>query len=464
MRAGDAASATVPRGAAGTQAADPLAPLAGPEGRSIVLVGAGGCGMRGLARFFLAAGWEVHGQDARGFALDDPLVLQGLKPLEPGAAPPAVSWAVRSAAVPDADSSWRAAGEAAGREANYAQMLGEISRLRPVLAVAGSHGKTTCTAWIAYGLRRAGVPAGWLVGAEVAQLGTSAEWGSPEAPLVVESCEYARSFHALRPQQVALVNVDAEHPDTYPGGLPEVLEAFRVFLGGVPDEGTVWAGPETPQLADATQAAWQDCAELPADWEVGLPGAHNRRNAALVAGVLAGLGLSEQEVREALAGFRGAARRLETVAELEDGALVVSDYAHHPVEVAATLQAARERWPERRLVAVFQPHQAQRFHAYREQFAPSLDRADALLLLEIYRTRDPEELQASVAELLPELERRGADRLADARLAAADGTRPLVAVRSLDEGREQLAQMRRPGDLVLCLGAGDVDAFARSLA
>ena len=442
----DAADAAAPAG--------PLDALAGAAGGGLLLVGAGGCGMRGLARFFLAAGWQVHGQDAGGLAVDDPLCAAGLQPVAAGAALPRCSWVVRSAAVPDHDPTWRAARADGARGALYAQMLGEISRLRPVLAVAGSHGKTTCTAWISFGLRLAGRPVGWLVGAEVPQLGRSAEWGDGDELLVVESCEYARSFHALRPAQVALVNVDAEHPDTYPGGLPEVVEAFRVFLGTVPGEGVVWAGPETPQLDDATAARWRDCGELPADWVVGLAGAHNRRNAALVAGVLRGLGVAEDTVRAALAEFRGAARRLETVGETADGSLVVSDYAHHPVEVAASLQAARERWPDRRLVAVFQPHQAQRFHAYREQFAPSLDRADALLLLEVYRARDPEELQASVAELLPELAARG---------AAPDGPRPLRAVRSLDEGRAALAQLRRPGDLILCLGAGDVDAFARSL-
>lgn len=449
MRAADAAL-----GADSDTLADarPLDALAGDEGTRLVLVGAGGCGMRGLARFFLAAGWEVYGQDAQGFSDNDPLIALGLKPLAAGAAPPPCSWAVRSAAVPDSDASWRAATEVGGREGSYAQMLGEISKLRPVIAVAGSHGKTTCTAWIAFGLKRAGVDIGWLVGAEVEQLGASAEWGSADAPLIIESCEYARSFHALRPQQVALVNVDAEHPDTYPGGLPEVLEAFRVFLSAVPADGTVWAGPETPRLDDSTEANWQDCPELPTEWKVGLPGAHNRRNGALVAGVLFGLGLSEADVRAALREFRGAARRLEVIGAIAEDGLVVSDYAHHPVEVAATLQAAGERWPDRRLVAVFQPHQAQRFHAYREQFAPSLDRADALLLLEIYRARDPEELQASVAELLPELAARG------------EHERPLVAVRGLDEGRDRLAEMRAPGDLILCLGAGDVDAFARSLS
>jgi len=431
--------------------ASTLDALAGPAGRRLALVGAGGCGMRGLARLFLEAGWDVYGQDLRPFAEDDPLVAAGLRPWLPGAAPK-VSWVVRSAAVPAAESHVAGAIAQGARPALYAEMLGEISRLRPVLAVAGSHGKTTCSAWISYGMREAGRDIGWLVGAEVPQLPASSRWGDEQEMLVLESCEYARSFHHLQPQEVALTNIDAEHPDTYPGGLEEVEQAFGVFLGSVAANGVVHAGPEALDLNASTAAHWHPCAPLAADVEVGPAGNHNRHNAALVAAVLTHLGLSTSEVRHALATFRGAARRLETVGTLAspEGVTLVSDYAHHPVEVAATLQAARERWPERRLVVVFQPHQAQRFHAYRELFAPSLDGADALLLLEIYRARDPEELRASVEELVPDLEARQAQR-------------PLATVRDFAAGRTLLRSWLRPQDVLLALGAGDVDAFLREL-
>ena len=433
--------------------------LAGSAGRSLLLVGAGGCGMRGLAAFFLDAGWQVYGQDANGFQPLDPLLIAGLKVWPSHAEQaPAVSWVVRSAAVPEQESHVCAAVAAGARSALYAEMLGELSKLRPVLAVAGSHGKTTCTAWIAYGLREAGVQVGYLVGAHVPQLQASADWGDPSLPLIVESCEYARSFHQLRPANVALINIDAEHPDTYPGGLPEVEEAFEEFLGHMNPTGTVFAGPETPDMTQSCPGTWQDCPTLPDDLPLGLTGHHNRRNAALVASVLRSFDIAESAVLHALATFRGAARRLEEVGTAQNGALVVSDYAHHPVEVAATLQAARERWPERRLMVVFQPHQAQRFHAYRELFAPSLDLADALLLLEIYRARDPEELQASVAELVPELQNRSRGGV-----GAENKDRPLRTVQDHAEGRKILASWWRPDDVVLCLGAGDVDAFARKL-
>lgn len=425
--------------------------LAGPAGRCLVLVGAGGCGMRGLARLFLEAGWTVYGQDTRPFAEDDPLLAAGLRALPPGELPQ-VSWVVRSAAVPEAEIHVQAAIAGGARSALYAEMLGELSHLRPILAVAGSHGKTTCSAWIAYGLREAGREVGWLVGAEVPQLPASSRWGDAQQPLIVESCEYARSFHHLRPANVALTNIDAEHPDTYPGGLPEVEEAFATFFAGVAAEGVIYAGPEAANFAATTKARWLPCAGLREDIKVGPAGDHNRHNAALVAAVLQAQGLTDEQILHALATFRGAARRLETVGALSEpkGVTLVSDYAHHPVEVAATLQAAQEQWPERRLVVLFQPHQAQRFHAYRDLFAPSLDRADALLLLEVYRARDPEELRASVEELVPELEARQPQR-------------PLSTVRDFAAGRTLLGSWLQEDDVLLALGAGDVDAFLREL-
>jgi UDP-N-acetylmuramate--alanine ligase len=431
------------------QSSRPLDALAESNGRTAFLAGAGGCGMRGLAAFLLQSGWRVWGSDRSGLASNDPLLQAGMLVLPDGASPPAVSLCIRSAAVPAHEVACVAAAGAGARNLLYAEMLGEISRLRPVLAVAGSHGKTTCTAWIAWALRRSGIPVGYLVGAHVPQLQGSAEWGDPSQPLILESCEYARSFHHLKPAQIALINVDAEHPDTYPGGLPEVKAAFRQFLAQLQAGGQVLAGLEAPDLSDSCDGGWSSVPELPEAAVIGLPGAHNRRNAALVAAVLRTFGLSKVDISTALADFHGAARRLEEIGSWQ-GATIISDYAHHPVEVEATLQAASERWAGRPLHVVFQPHQAQRFHAYREQFAPALDLADSLLLLEIYRTRDPAELKASVSELVPELHQRKPDR-------------DLSLVTDFAQGQSQLRARVKPGDVVLFLGAGDVDHFARRL-
>jgi len=424
--------------------------LAGAGGRTAYLAGAGGCGMRGAAAWLLAEGWEIWGEDSAGLNPNDPLLVAGMKTPAPGHALPPVSLAIRSAAVPEEDEGFQVALSGGARPLRFSEFLGEVSRLRYVIAVAGSHGKTTVAAWIAFGLHRADKDAGWLVGADVPQLPGSSSWGTPGSPLIVESCEFERSFLKLAPEQVVLLNVDAEHPDTYPGGLPEVQEAFEAFLASVPATGKVFAGPEAPDLHKKFRWQWDRVAPLDADVPLGLPGHHNRRNAAPVASVLASLGLTEHEVKAALADFRGASRRMETVGEWEK-ARIVSDYAHHPREVEATLQAAREAWPGKRMVVVFQPHQAQRFHAYRDQFAPSLDEADGLLLLEIHRARDPEGVRASVEELIPALETRVPGR-------------PLAGPVPREKVESRLREMVLPGDIVLFLGAGDVDSLARNLA
>jgi UDP-N-acetylmuramate--alanine ligase len=422
--------------------------LSSGSARTAFFAGAGGCGMRGLASFLLENNWEVWGADSKPILDSDPLVQAGLRVLEPGQLTPKATLAVRSAAVSEKDPQFLQATEQGARPMVYAELLGEMTQHRPTLAVAGSHGKTTITAWIAYGMRLAGRDPGFLVGGGVPQLGGSASWGNSAEPLIAESCEYARTFHQLSPKWVALCNVDAEHPDTYPGGYPEVEVAFRVFLNKLPKGGTVYASPEAPDLSEATQADWCPAEEIPSDWEVGLAGHHNRLNAALVRTTLLAHGVEETVVREAISTFHGADRRMEELGTL-NGALVVSDYAHHPVEVAATLQAASEMWPNRRLVVAFQPHQARRFERFRREFTKALDRADALALLPVYRARDPEDLHPETGELLAPLQARK--------------KRDVIVAKDSEVASNWLRDFVQSEDILLCLGAGDIHSFARSL-
>ncbi|MBC8369400.1 MAG: hypothetical protein H8E25_05340 [Planctomycetes bacterium] len=427
--------------------------LALDNGKAVVFVGVGGCGMRGLATFFLEAGWQVFGCDASPLAADDDLFALGLQWCDSNDIPFA-SWVVRSAAVPEADEVFAKCVEATARPCLYAEFLGEISRIRPVLAVAGTHGKTTCTAWIAYGLREAGIEVGYLVGAKVPQLNSSSSWGDPALPLIIESCEYARSFHFLHPQKVALINVAAEHPDTYPGGLPEVRQSFADFLGNTEATGCVFAGPEAPDdLQKSTQADWYRCSSLSADTKLGLFGEHNRSNAALVAAVLNDFGLNDSQIAHALKSFKGAARRLELLKEVSvDGGSIklVSDYAHHPTEVSATINSAKERWPNASINVVFQPHQAQRFSDYRNLYAACLDQADMVAVLPIFRARDVESCQADSKDLLPDLIARHPQRLHHFDL-------------QVEYSIEWTLAHSKPGAVVLCLGAGDIDGYIRKI-
>lgn len=424
-----------------------LQSLALKHGASAVLVGVGGSGMRGLATLLLEAGWSVWGSDQKKLPKSDSLWAKGLQHFE-SSATPSCSWVVRSAAVSEKDDAVNEAVKGGAKSILYSEFLGEISRIRPVIAIAGSHGKTTCSAWLAYGFRSAGIDIGFLVGDYIPQLETSASWGDPSLPLIMESCEYARSFHFLNPEQIALINVDAEHPDTYPGGLQEVEEAFKVFLSKLCSGGKIFAGLEAPRKFEKYYSEnWHSCSATDSQQKIGLYGSHNRLNAALVSEIWRDYGLQEPEIDYGLSTFLGASRRLESLGEVvvKNGAslVLVSDYAHHPVEVHATISAAKERWPRHRLLAVMQPHQAQRFHAYRNQFASCLDLADEVVLLDVYRARDPESLDADVRELIPELQQRNPGRC-------------LTHFPDSNSVIEYLHTHVDDGTVVLGLGAGDI--------
>lgn len=416
-----------------------------PRAGSAHLVGVAGTGMRGLATLLLQNGWRVSGTDACPLPDDDPLLEDGLIWVEPDA----VCWdgeevCVRSAAIPDRDPRIVAARAAGVEPCLYADMLGRLTETRPMLAVCGTHGKTTTTAWIAWALRASGIECGWLVGGHSPQLGDSAAWGDPSAPLIVESCEFNRSFHKLRPRWAALLNVDHDHVDTYPS-LASFEAAFEQFLRSVPSDGAVFAGPQAPRWsARFPSLPWHELPTLPQSVPVGLPGDYNRQNAALVAGVLRYFGVGESAIGDRLTGFEGTSRRFETLGALQ-GASVVSDYAHHPEAVSAVVATAREQTPNGKVWVVFQPHQASRFCRFLDRFAASLADADGVILLPVYRARDPEELLADIEDLASSL--------------AADLP---VAVCDADGARQMVLAWAGPGDTVLCLGAGDIDRMVRS--
>lgn len=192
--------------------------LAGQAGRTAFLAGVGGCGVRGIAGFLLAAGWQVWGSDRGGLASNDALIRAGLRLLPDGEIPPPVSIAVRSAAVSAEHPGVRFARDSGARDLLYAEMLGELSRLRPVLAVAGSHGKSTTSAWLAWALREAGFPVGYLVGAGIPQLGNSADWGGPSAAADSRKLRIRAFLSSLAAGKCGLVKRRCRAPGHLPRG------------------------------------------------------------------------------------------------------------------------------------------------------------------------------------------------------------------------------------------------------
>jgi UDP-N-acetylmuramate--alanine ligase len=434
-------------------------------GRRLHLIGLAGAGMSGYARVATRLGARVSGSDrAEGPA------LAGLREIgvevhvgHDAANVPAGEGVevFHSTAIPSENPERLAARERGLPDRPRADLLEQISRLKRTIAVAGAHGKTTTTSMIAHALLRTGMDPAYLIGGALRTTGLNAEWGAGEW-LVVEADESDRSMLELHVEVAVVTNVELDHHATY-GSLAEVREVFRAFLAGVP-QAVLWDRPDVVSLraADAPRVLFDvpDPVLEPGGsrftWrgvEVALavPGAHNARNAAAALAACALAGADVAAAAEALAGFAGAGRRFERLGTTPSGALVVDDYAHHPTEVAATIDAARTLGA-RRVVAVFQPHLYSRTERLAGEFGAALARADVVGVLDVYPARERAEDFPGISGLT----------IAETAADAARG-KPVLWLPDFDAAERALGPLLRHGDLCLVLGAGNVDALGRRL-
>jgi UDP-N-acetylmuramate--alanine ligase len=386
------------------------------DGRRLWFVGIGGAGMSALAVVARAWGAEVSGWDR----VETPY-LEALPGVEIAISadppePPAGFEAVVSTAF---------AGRVQGR--SRGELLAELVDLRPSIVVAGAHGKTTTAAMIAFCLDRLGLDPTFLIGGPVPQLGANARAG--QGWLVAEGDESDRSLELLHPEIGALTNVDLDHHATF-ASRQEVESLFEQWLAGC---GAIVRGDELE----------------PVDAPLAVPGEHNRRNAAVALAALELAGIQRAEAEVVIADFRGAGRRLELVGEA-NGVTVYDDYGHHPAEITATLDAVREALSERRVRVLFQPHLYSRTRHLARELAFALAAADAVCVTEIYAAR--EEPVAGVSGKL----------VVDA-LAGLRPGMPLAWAPGLDAAAALLSREARPGDVVITIGAGDVDRAATLL-
>jgi UDP-N-acetylmuramate--alanine ligase len=385
--------------------------VGGPlTGRRLWFVGIGGSGLSAYAQVARAWGAEVGGWDRNGtpylHAFAHERIEIGGKPVVPD------GWeVVVSSAYPGV----------AGRP--RAELLAELVSLRRSIVITGAHGKTTTTAMIAYTLRETGGDPAWIVGGEVPQLGGNA--GSGSGWLVVEGDESDRSVFALRPEIAVLLNVDLDHHTEF-GSRAELEDELERWLAGVP------------------QVVRGDALD-PVDFELAVPGEHNRRNAAAALAALAIAGVEPEEAVSAIASFAGVGRRFDLRGEA-GGVSVVDDYAHNPAKVAAVIAAVRERSSGRVLV-LFQPHLFSRTRHSAHALAVSLATADAVAVTEIYAARE-RPLEGVTGKLV-----------VDALTQLRPGM-PVAWAPAPQDGVAFLAARARPGDTVLTVGAGDVDRAA----
>jgi UDP-N-acetylmuramate--alanine ligase len=415
--------------------------------------------MSGLAAVAHALGASVTGSDrAAGSPYAATLRAAGIEPAVGHVAanvPPGAE-VVYSTAIPP-DNPERTTG---APQLHRADLLGELTRLKPTIAVTGTHGKTTTSSMVVHALRGAGMDPSYLVGGDVRSTGTNAGWGSGEW-LVVEADESDRSLLKLDPDVAVLTNAELDHHSTY-ASQRDVDATFRAFLA-LADQAVVWDRPSLLELAGETPVTPFDVPtpelsrsgsrfELDGvEVQLQLPGAHNARNAAaaLIACRLAGA--DPHAAAAALAGFEGAGRRFERLGTTAGGALVVDDYAHHPTEVGATIEAARTLAPKR-VIACFQPHLFSRTQRQAREFGAALAQADLAVVLDVYPARE-------VAEDFP-----GVTGLLVAE-AAADfgGGRRVAWMRDHAAAEAFLRAELRAGDLLLTMGAGDVDRVGKAL-
>jgi UDP-N-acetylmuramate--alanine ligase len=447
-----------------------------PIPRRVHLVGIGGIHMSAIARILLTWGHQVSGSDVKLSPLTDRLrELGAVVHSGHDAAHLNDTELVVYTAAAQADNPELAEARRRGLPVlQRAEMVARLMAGRLAIAVAGCHGKTSTTALVAFILRQAGRDPTFLVGGEMVDLATNAGAGrGPE--IVVEADEFASAFLHYHPQIAVVTNIEPDHLDYY-GSFSRLVAAFRRFLSQVPADGTIVACADDPTLREMLSCPQQH-PPIPArvlrygltengefsaknllrkdvdgfsfllqyrgepvgSFETGLAGIHQVRNALAAIAVASVLGLPHEAVRDAVARFRGVQRRFQHVGDAAS-VTVMDDYAHHPTEIAATIAAAVQRFPGRRLVCLFQPHTFSRTQYLLDGFRACFQGVDELLIAETYAAREEPTAGMSARELADVLDNP-----------------PARYTGSLDEAPAAVLAILRPGDVFFTIGAGDVD-------
>jgi UDP-N-acetylmuramate--alanine ligase len=434
------------------------------KGRRLHFIGIGGAGMSGLALVCARLGATVTGSDRAASSYMERLREAGLEPAvgHDAANLPEGAEVVVSTAIGEDNPELELARRRGVEPIHRGQLLAELCAEKRLIAIAGTHGKTTTTAMTVWALRRIGADPAFFVGGEVPGLGpdgraANAGWGEGEW-VVAEADESDASFLRLRPEVAIVTNVEMDHHSHW-GSLAELHEAFVAFAGParglvVPaDEEMGWLG-----RAGGEVSRFDGRSPGPGGLELAVPGEHNRRNARAALAAIGLAGLDTDAAAEALSGFRGVHRRLEPKGS-RGPVHIYDDYAHHPTEVRAALSALRELQPSR-LLAVFQPHLYSRTKALATAFGAALALADEAFVLDVYPAREE-----PVGELA------GVSGLQVAEAAAERmGGRPVwwlptaeLAERALASRLDGEPHLYGEGTVLVTIGAGDVFRLGESL-
>ncbi len=447
-------------------------------------IGIGGSGLSAIARLLLESGDTVTGSDRELSPFADDLQKAGATVFI-GHHPRNITgadWVVRSSAIPDDNPEVVAALAANIPVYKRADFLGKLMADKNGIAVAGTHGKTTTTAMIAWVLTKLKRDPSFIIGSVMSNLGVNARAGKGKA-FVIEADEYDRMFLGLKPRIAIVTNLEHDHPDCYPT-FEDMFAAFESFVDLLPADGTLIVCANDSGAASliararkagkaivgyATQSEmtisspnWMQARALKPNAMGGfsfdvtsnlsgsltsvkvdlqVPGEHNVRNALATLAVVELLGLSTQKAAEALAEFSGTGRRFEIRGEV-NGVTVIDDYAHHPTEIVATLSAARARYPERRVWTVWQPHTYSRTQILFTEFSRAFKDADEVIVSEVYASREPKQdfSSAEIVSAMPHASAR--------------------YIPTLKEISDYLIEHIQPGDVLLVLSAGDANQIS----
>mgnify|MGYP001823478072 FL=1 len=453
--------------------------------RRIHMIGVGGTGMSGIAEVLVNLGYEVGGSDLRESAVTRRLRHKGIE-IFIGHAAVHIGDAdvvVSSSAVDDENPEVVAAREARVPVVPRAEMLAELMRYRHGIAVAGTHGKTTTTSLIAAVFGAAGLDPTFVIGGLVNSAGSNAQLGAGRF-LIAEADESDASFLHLQPMVTVITNIEADHMETYGGDFSVLRRTFLEFLHNLPFYGVAVLCIDDPvireMLPEVSRQVLTYGFHEEADYRItdleprglstaftiqrpsgaaplpitlNMPGSHNVLNATAAVVVACDEGLADGAMQAGLSTFDGVGRRFTGLGEIlfpAGAALLVDDYGHHPTEISATLESARQAWPERRVVMVYQPHRYTRTRDLYEDFVAVLSRCDVLVLLDVYPAGEDPIPAADSRSLTRSIRQRGQ-------------LEPIFAVRIEDVPR-LLCDVVEAGDVVSTQGAGNVAALAQTLS
>lgn len=345
---------------------------------------------------------------------------------------------------------------------SYPELIGEFTKQKYAIAVCGTHGKTTTSAMLALAMKDAGADPSAIIGSKVKQIGSNAMAGRSEY-FVIEADEYQNKLVLYDPDAVILTGIDYDHPDFF-ASFEDYKKVFEEFVKRIPEEGFLVANGADEDVVEIAKQAkckvvfyaqrpkdFSDSrhtfVEAPLEMKLSVPGKHNVENATAVFAVCAELGLDEKKVVDSLNAYGGTARRFEVLGNYK-GAVVVDDYAHHPKEVSATLAAAREKYFGRRIVCVFHPHTFSRTKALLDEFGNCFTDADEVVILDIYASARERGGKIHSKDLVEKISQAG---------------KKVRYVSTLGEVVEQLKEELGGNDLLITMGAGNVNEIAHEL-